>query len=138
MKFKEKRKKLYLEIFDHHIEMIFSNDTCRTFHKQAAKDEWTNDQHDPFIAMHICFGNKSTLIFPYDATPDVIAHECFHIVFGLFVEIGAEFNNEIMAYLLGYLVLEAHKLKNRKKKSKKSLTAPKGHDSLVMIEEERA
>jgi hypothetical protein len=120
MKFKEKRKKLHLEMFDHHIEMIFSTDPCRTFHKQAAKDNWTSNDHDPFVAVHVYYGNKSTLIFPYDSTPDHIAHECFHVVFRLFVEIGAEFNNEIMAYLLGYLVLEAHKLKNRKKSLKRA------------------
>jgi hypothetical protein len=46
--------------------------------------------------------------------PSTIAHECFHAVRTLMSNIGAEVEDELWAYHLGYLVGEVHKLLEKK------------------------
>jgi hypothetical protein len=132
MKFKEKRKKIHLDMFDYDVEIIFSTDPCRTFHKQAAKDKWTSNDHEPFVAIHVNFGGKSTVIFPWNADIFLIVHECSHITWRLMEVIGATHENEIMAYMNGSFSREAWRLKNNRKKVKKGLTKVSIPDSIVI------
>ena len=132
MKFKEKRKKIHLDMFDYNVEIIFSTDPKRTFFKQANKDEWTDNKTEPFVAIHVNFGGKSTVIFPWNADIFLIVHECSHITWILLEVIGATHENEIMAYMNGYFSKEAWKLKNNRKKIKKGLTKGLDCDNLVI------
>src|ERR1700744_594697 len=57
-------------------------------------------------AMH-CFMNHTSYIFlEYGADIGTIAHEVFHFVWKLMSWIGAEHNNEVMAYHVGHYVRE--------------------------------
>lgn len=52
------------------------------------------------------------LVFRQDPTPKIIAHECAHLVAGVFVDhmIKADFDNdEPFCYLLGWVVEQCHK-----------------------------
>lgn len=57
-------------------------------------------------AIHIVKDSCSTahIILPYEAGVNCIVHECSHFVWWLMDEIGAQLENEIVAYHLGYTV----------------------------------
>jgi hypothetical protein len=46
----------------------------------------------------------SWLLLGFDATAEVVAHECWHAIWELSQWAGAELENETVAYHLGYLV----------------------------------
>lgn len=60
-------------------------------------------------AMHCYVGHQSYIFLNYGADIGTIAHETFHFIWRLMQWIGAEHNNEVMAYHLGYYVREIAK-----------------------------
>lgn len=68
-------------------------------------------------ALHFAVTNepKSFLFFHPKADHGTIAHEVWHAVRRLHEYIGAEFENEVVAYLLGYYVRHVEDIVRRKK-----------------------
>lgn len=53
-------------------------------------------------------GGEAWLFFPSSAKMSTVAHECLHCVHRMMRWIGADYDNEVYAYHLGYLVGKAH------------------------------
>lgn len=53
------------------------------------------------------------LVFGLEPTPGIIAHESFHAVWNMLKGVGAELDDETVAYHLDYLVSAIHKFMNR-------------------------
>lgn len=74
---------------------------------------------------------ESWIILPEDASISTVVHECWHCVYRIMKKIGAEIENEVVAYTLGWLTEEATEFlysteayqKKAKEFLKKKLTA---------------
>lgn len=56
-------------------------------------------------AIHVhCNDNRSHVILPFDCNLNQIVHEAYHFCWRLMHHIGADHENEIMAYHMGYTV----------------------------------
>ncbi len=61
------------------------------------------------------------MIFEYDPTPGIIAHECKHFINHVFVDNGVEldrYNDEHECYFLGWAVNRVHEVLNKYEKRK--------------------
>lgn len=95
---KERVKRLKLPAFlDYKITVVLTDNVAKT-------SERTFRDTDAGQAMHFWKHGESTLIFPHKPEAGIIAHECWHCIFRLFKFAGAEIENEIAAYHLGWLV----------------------------------
>jgi hypothetical protein len=101
-KFAEKTKRIYLAPFDYTVNIVVSNDVKKSAKSRTSKNEDVPD----FAAIHIYSDERpsSCIILPEHPDVSYVSHETFHCVWRIMKYIGAEFNNEIMAYLNGYLV----------------------------------
>lgn len=61
-------------------------------------------------AIHIDNEGFSFLFLPYKCSPGVVAHESWHVIRRMAEWVGAELDNEMIAYHLGYLTDEVWKL----------------------------
>jgi hypothetical protein len=106
MKFKENRSFVYLPEYDYEVEIVFTTDIIQSRNKDTEAIGSTFNPKREVGALHsTAEGFKfSKLYFNYKPSPGIVAHECWHCVYNLFDLIGAEFENECVAYLLGYLV----------------------------------
>lgn len=59
----------------------------------------------------------SYIFLKHDSLSDVIVHESYHCICKLMKDIGAKHEEEIVAYLLGFLTKEIVKFMNKKDKS---------------------
>lgn len=64
----------------------------------------TND--DKTRALHLYYPEqmKSILILKPNANAATVAHESWHVVYHMLTDVGAGFDNEVVAYHLGYIV----------------------------------
>jgi hypothetical protein len=116
-KYGDFRRTVVFPVFSRYgVHVVFTDDIAR-----SKKHRYGNDRDcDNAEAMHIPnVGGTSYLLFKYDAGPRIIAHECWHAVRGLLLWVGAELDNEVVAYHLGYLVGEVHKFSSAVKSSTK-------------------
>ena len=106
-KFKEITKKVRFEIFPIDLIIVVSNDVKQS---RSNRNKLLGViPHDHYSAFHYQCGTTSYIFLKYDATPGIIAHEAFHCVWSIFEVIGAEHNNEVMAYTLWFIVNDIHK-----------------------------
>lgn len=99
---KERTRRLTLEMFGNYtIEVVVSTDIQKSVMKRGI------GVHQHFEAMHCGADNLFSFIFlPEKARAGIVAHEVFHCVWHVFRSIGADLENEIVAYMLSYLVDE--------------------------------
>lgn len=81
---------------------------------------------------HSTFEGRTHMFFPLNANEGTIAHEAYHVVHAMFDWCGVrEFDNEMVAYHLGYLVEEIHKFKTEVKNHVSKAEAPRGTATVV-------
>lgn len=116
---RQKTKIINLEPFNYEVIIVLTDDVQESAGQIAHAhghddDEWETD------AMHVHPHGRalSYLFLPFDATASMIAHEAFHCVWRVMKFIGAEFENEVMAYTLGFLVGEVCEFASAAKKGR--------------------
>ncbi len=58
-------------------------------------------------ACHVYRNYESHIILPFDASISTVVHECWHCVYRIMKTIGAELENEVVAYTLGWITEQA-------------------------------
>lgn len=81
---------------------------------------WKAEKEQTVNAITLFFDDSltSVLVFGNNPSPGTIAHEVWHAVRRMLTHMGAELDNEVVAYHLGYLVEEVYKAKKLRKKRK--------------------
>lgn len=77
-----------------------------------ASIKWRDNSYTHTDTEAMCMYSDSAsccLVLAMDAPPAIIAHECWHAIRKMLANQGAELENEVIAYHLGYLVGEVHK-----------------------------
>lgn len=120
-KIKERRTTIRINPFFYTVEVYVSDDIRESARKVGIE---TNVNWE---ALHAGAENRllSMIFLPEDAEPGTIAHECFHCVWHIMRQIGAEFENEVMAYTLTYLVTQVMDFAYRTKRTKASKITPR-------------
>jgi hypothetical protein len=121
---KERSLNLTVQPFGYRVKVIVSNNVHLSAHKRIPGIQID----DSWAACHCGITNQlvSFIFLPSNVTAGTIAHEVFHCTWHIMRQIGADHENEVMAYTLSYLVDEiAHfvrgkKTKNRKRKKQRS------------------
>jgi hypothetical protein len=109
MKFRERSKLIKFPVFaNYRVRIVVSNDIQWSIKKIFRLYDIAH-QANECEAMHIWIGGVSTsyLVFPNDCPVGTIAHECWHCVRKICDHFGSEFDDEMVAYHLGYLTQEA-------------------------------
>lgn len=102
-KLKECKRKFKIDAVPYEFTVIVSNDVTTSRNKLDKIFGHTSTQH--FAAMHSSSGQGfSYIILPEKFELKYIVHEAFHCVWEICEFIGANHNNEFMAYLLSYIV----------------------------------
>lgn len=111
-KFKEFKKTIKFPVFlDYRIVIIVSNDKKKSREKIMNQFKLIDDVNDDFAALHIWIDSNRTsyLIFSADADVGDIAHEAWHCVRRFMcLWAGASFDNEIVAYHMGFITQEIY------------------------------
>lgn len=110
----EKVKKINIKPFYYSCTIVLTNNILESRKKRnntLLECELTEEPK----GLHCDGGTLSSIIFlKYDSLSDVIAHESYHCICKLMKDIGAKHEEEIVAYLLGYLTKEIVKFINKK------------------------
>jgi hypothetical protein len=83
------------------VHIVFTDDIRKSRIARYGNDGLSEDA----AALH-CTAQKGNAHLIFDtvkATPSILVHECWHAVHGLLEWAGADFDNEVVAYHLGYL-----------------------------------
>lgn len=100
-KFIEKVKKFPFPLFHYDLTVIVTSSVQNS--RSKLNDVLGYYEPDPHHgAMHCFCGGESYLILPIAADIGTIAHEVSHFVWRVMAWIGAEHNNEVMAYMQGH------------------------------------
>lgn len=107
---KEKLHKLDIAPFNYEVNIVLTENIADSRIKRnrtlgsVSKDDLTGT-----VALHCAVHDKpiSYIFLPFESDIGYVAHECFHCVWRIMKFIGAEHENEVMAYTLGYLVRQA-------------------------------
>jgi len=99
---KERARTFVIPLFDYSVTVVVTNDIQASVDKHLPGVEVDGMTH----ACHCGVTNnmQSFIFLPTTASAGTIAHESFHCVWQLVQQIGAEPDNEVIAYTLSYLV----------------------------------
>lgn len=101
----ERKKMVAIPAFDYKIHIIFTDDVIASRKKigRLIGDTFSGAAE----AYHVYTdAPESWLIFPHEVTPGTISHEAYHCIRRVMEWIGADSENEVMAYHLEWLVNE--------------------------------
>ncbi len=99
------RRKMKFETYGYVVNVAFASDINKYCEKR-----WPNQKPEEKCEAFTLIEEKtSQIVLPFDATPALIAHESSHVVWGIMKFIGAEFEDEVVAYHLGHLVGQIHR-----------------------------
>lgn len=103
---KERVGKIEFTIFDYNISIVVTDDIVKSRNNRSHLLGSLYHDHGGTKGLHSCNEDISGayLFFNRDTTHEIIAHESFHAVYRMFKWIGAEIEEELMAYYLGYTV----------------------------------
>jgi hypothetical protein len=114
MKFKERRKTVVFRVFqNYNVSIIVSTDKSRSYRNLQKRITGLPKESD-FEAIHVYHDMNSYLIFSEKARIGTIAHECWHVTRRICDWIGAELDNELIAYHIGYLTQTVYDFINKK------------------------
>lgn len=107
-KFVMKSKRFKLDVYGYIVRVVLSNDV------EEARIQWSgtcgNNYERDGITRGICWNADnialSVVFLPFESDIGYVVHELFHVVWRVMSYIGAQHENEIMAYTLGYLTRE--------------------------------
>jgi len=105
-KLKEEHGSTDFEVFGWRVFFIYTSNVKETrealSHKVGALE--TSLENCPALHSYNAKLNDSFVIFNNTATIGDLAHECFHVLWRMFISHGVELDNETTAYHLGFLV----------------------------------
>lgn len=111
---KEKRKKLklFLDLYMYTVEICITNNIILSRKKDDKRVEHIYRGNYAPGGLQAYSHNKriSIIYLNKNSKTDVVAHESWHCIRTIADWIGAEYENEFIAYHLGYLVYEITKL----------------------------
>lgn len=111
----EKVKKINIKPFYYTVTIILTNNILESRKKRNNFLLESEIIEEP-KGLHCDGGTLSSYIFlKYDSLSDVIVHESYHCICKLLKDIGAKHEEEIVAYLLGYITKEIVKFINKDK-----------------------
>lgn len=124
-----KFRKMILEIPAFHwtMEVVFTNSVV----EYAKREGWQGGRNEVTTRAVTLFYDqemKNVIIYQCSAEAGTIAHESWHAVRRMLVHVGAELENEVVAYHLGHLVQQTTLFKNSPRRKKKSAKAKKKVD----------
>jgi hypothetical protein len=119
------RTKIPLPIYGYTVHLIYTDNLEEAFKQEMVKDKltitWFPGDGSEGFHIHPKDRNFAYIFLKMGASLDEMVHEAYHGVCGLMKWIGAEDEEEIMAYHLGYLVsLMNTDFQDAKKKYEKS------------------
>jgi hypothetical protein len=100
---KERRFKIPLPTYEYMVTVVISDDPNASASKLHKKLIGSDKEFDIKGAIQMRIGNQAYVILPPKRSLSYIVHESFHVVWGLLDHIGAEPEEEIIAYTLDYL-----------------------------------
>ena len=99
------------------VRLIITDDLTKSGKARLGKGPKENS--DAFCS-HITGEGMSYLFLRHDSTESTVAHECWHIVYRMFNWCGVQdFEDELTAYHISYLVEKVYEFKNAVKSSTK-------------------
>lgn len=117
--FQEKVKKLTIEVLNHDVYIVLTNDV-KTSRMKRNNILGPMDLHPNVAGICSATGGGRTYIFlHFKAQAKIIAHECNHACSSIMDFMGAKYEHEIMAYSLTYLIDEVYNFRNSLAKKKK-------------------
>lgn len=102
-RYKEIVRKVKFDIFPYRLIIVVSNDVIES---RAKRDYMFGPSRlVNAAAIHTSDGGGESYIFiRHDAVPGIVAHEANHCAWALMETIGAKHEEEVMAYVLYYVV----------------------------------
>jgi hypothetical protein len=125
VKVKVYRTKIPLPIYGYAVHLIYTDNLEEAFKQEMVNDKlnitWLPGEGSEGFHVHPKDRNFSYIFLKMGASLDEIVHEAYHGVCGLMKWIGAEYEEEICAYTIGYLVsLMESDYRDAKKKYEKT------------------
>jgi hypothetical protein len=106
------------EVFsNYHVRLVFSNDLAKS--AKGRLGHMPADHAADAFVYHPTDGAQSYMFLPMHAGEGTIAHEAWHVVHKIFGYVGAEMDNENVAYHLGWLIKEIYDFKKAVKSSRR-------------------
>lgn len=117
-KYQEKTKNINIDPLNRVIKLVCTNNISKSRNKRSKKLGVLKNKLTKYIDGLCCYHKDSIIIFiDTKASLGVISHEAYHAVLSMFRYIGVEeYDEEITAYHLGYIVDEIYKVKKKYKK----------------------
>jgi hypothetical protein len=106
---KKKDKFTHIEfpVFHYCIHVEFTSDLKKALQKYPqTKDIDLDEITDYALTVHDEHDGASFIFLPWDCSIGVIVHESWHAIRRMMSYINSDFDNEVIAYHLGYLVDE--------------------------------
>lgn len=101
---------------NYQVRLIITNDLLKSADAQLGSRP--SEGADAFC-FHVKGTGRSYIFLKHDSPPDVVAHECYHIIHRIFTWCNVEdWDNEIVAYHLSHMVEEVYKFKKEIQKSR--------------------
>jgi len=110
-------EKIHIPLYRYNVYVVFAENATKA--KAARFPELSEDVGDAYT-LTVKDEADTTLIFEYNASPGIIAHEVWHAVRRLMSWIGAiDLENEVTAYHIDYLVDEIWDIKKQVNKARR-------------------
>ena len=104
-RFKDYEKVIKFPVFaDYRVHVIVTDDLQKS--RDARFDNAQSTEGLDACCCSVLNGHASCIFLQKEASSGTIAHEAWHAVYKMFRQIGAELEEEMVAYHLGYLVDE--------------------------------
>lgn len=118
-KFRERTKQLDINPFNYTVIIVLTNDIQKSGAKRGVK---LNPHVGAYHSAAADGALASQIVLPFNTDWAIVAHEAFHCVWNIMHCIGAQLEDEVMAYTLSYLLAEIGGfMKTRQKRRKKKV-----------------
>lgn len=119
-KLKERIKRVDIDPFNYTVIIVLTNDLHASAHNRGL-------HFGPGVAAFHLGADEgmlaSQIVLPPHADMAIVAHECFHCVWHIMHSIGAQMEEEVMAYTLMFLMSEVRTFMETKPKRRKKAAA---------------
>lgn len=108
----DRSKYITFDVFAYRLLVVLTNSIAGSVNKHRNKfPKDCNISTTNAAAIHVYHPDipLSMIVLPFDPDIDLLTHESFHCVWRVMSWIGAEHENEVMAYLAGYIASEIAK-----------------------------
>lgn len=105
----DKSKSLMIDAFSYRVLIVLTNSIAGSVNKHLGKfPKDANISTTNAAGIHVYHPDVplSMIVLPFEPSIDLLTHETYHCVNRLMNWIGAEHENEVVAYLVGYIASE--------------------------------